>query len=47
MQSLHCLLAYRGKEMTEKVIAGPQSVFFDKAENRLHTEKAMLYLVLA
>jgi ornithine carbamoyltransferase len=44
---MHCLPAYRGEEMTEAVIEGPQSVVFDEAENRLHTEKAVLYLVLA
>jgi ornithine carbamoyltransferase len=44
---MHCLPAYRGEEMTEEVIEGPQSVVFDEAENRLHTEKAVLYLVLA
>jgi ornithine carbamoyltransferase len=32
--------------MTEEVIEGAQSVVFDEAENRLHTEKAVVYLVL-
>lgn len=43
---MHCLPAYRGEEMTEEVIEGQQSVVFDEAENRLHTEKAVLYLLL-
>jgi ornithine carbamoyltransferase len=44
---MHCLPAYRGEEMTDEVIEGPQSVVFDEADNRLHTEKAILYLLLA
>ncbi len=39
---LHCLPAYRGKEITGEVMDGPRSAVFDQAENRLHTEKALL-----
>jgi ornithine carbamoyltransferase len=44
---MHCLPGYRGEEMTDEVIEGPQSVVFDQAENRMHTEKAVLYLTIA
>jgi ornithine carbamoyltransferase len=39
---LHCLPAYRGKEIAAGVIDGPQSVVWDEAENRLHAQKAVL-----
>lgn len=44
---LHCLPAYRGYEVTSEVIDGPQSVIFDEAENRLHTQKAIMALLMA
>ena len=43
---LHCLPAYRGKEITAGVIDGPQSVVWDEAENRRHAQKAILSWLL-
>jgi len=44
---MHCLPGYRGEEMTDGVIEGPQSAVWDEAENRMHTEKAVLTLFAA
>ncbi|MDF2523690.1 MAG: argF [Clostridiales bacterium] len=43
---LHCLPAYRGYEVTEDIIDGPQSAIFDEAENRLHAQKAVMAILM-
>jgi ornithine carbamoyltransferase len=43
---LHCLPAYRGKEVSDAVLEGPRSVVWDEAENRRHAQKAVLTFLL-
>jgi ornithine carbamoyltransferase len=43
---LHCLPAHYGEEITEEILYGPQSAVWDQAENRLHSQKALLALVV-
>ncbi len=44
---LHCLPAHRDEEVDAEVLESPRSRVFDQAENRLHAQKALLYLLLA
>ena len=44
---LHCLPAYRGKEITDRVIESSKSKVFDQSENRMHVQQALLYKLLS
>ena len=44
---MHCLPAHRGEEVTSDVIDSLASVVFDQAKNRLHTQKALLAMLVA
>ncbi|HVT02119.1 MAG TPA: ornithine carbamoyltransferase [Thermoanaerobaculia bacterium] len=43
---MHCLPAHRGEEVSADVVDSPQSVIYDEAENRLHVQKAIMYLLM-
>jgi ornithine carbamoyltransferase len=44
---MHCLPAHPGEEITEELLHGERSAVWDQAENRLHSQKALLELLLA
>ncbi len=43
---MHCLPAHRGKEITDEVMDGEKSIVYDEAENRMHIQKAIMYLLM-
>ncbi|HID07799.1 MAG TPA: ornithine carbamoyltransferase, partial [Armatimonadetes bacterium] len=42
---MHCLPAHRGEEITDEVLDSPRCIAWEQAENRLHTQKALLTLL--
>jgi ornithine carbamoyltransferase len=44
---MHCLPAYRGKEITEDIFEAHASTIFEQAENRLHVQKAILEWIVS
>ena len=44
--AMHCLPAHVGEEITEDVLYGPRCLAWEQAENRLHTQKALMALVI-
>ena len=43
---MHCLPAHRGEEITDEVLDGPRCLAYDQAENRLHSQKAIMERVM-
>jgi ornithine carbamoyltransferase len=44
---MHCLPAHRGEEVSDEVLESIASIVFEQAENRLHTQKALLLMLLS